>query len=392
MLPVAILLGLVTPSTGSSEIGTNHHHFTANDLRGKCGCLLTQCFDDDYEVLELAHYTVKEYLYSDRMARGPMSRFALSEFVVKREFCRQVLTVACEAEGWDKTYALDNLGNLGPYCVTAAEEGLLQTCEETALEDCQLQRLYLTFLDPSRPSWDMLVLQASASLQAFPTIPYGELPENGDVAIFANTVSAGLFPLARKFLGSRDADEILYRTLVHVTVEGGTIGKNIMDLFREWPNDYFEGQDTGNHINFFPRIVEIATELRDPTWALCMYIGTHHHRPEPRGCGIGEFLNRGADPNAAGYRITPLQMAVYRLDASAVEELLDGGADANGIGVPDGDIVLDGDFDAVPSNMPPKSLVRNLRSFGVEIDCSAENAQAAELIGSLLTRFGGTEE
>jgi hypothetical protein len=118
-----------------------------------------------------------------------------------------------------------------------------------------------------------------------------------------------------------------------------------MDFYIEWPSAYF-GQrplELGD-ANCFPQIVEISTDLGNATAAPCMYLASHEHLEEP-DCQIIEFLHNGADQDAEGYRITLLQIAVYRLDLGAVLELIHFGANVNGVGDPDGDVVLAGRFD-----------------------------------------------
>src|SRR5512142_154962 len=91
--------------------------FTADDLRDICGCLLTMSWDDDWELERcvLAHYTVKEYLYSDRISLGPASQFALTAPVAAAVYSKAVLAVAvaCQPGSWSEEYRKRNIRNFG---------------------------------------------------------------------------------------------------------------------------------------------------------------------------------------------------------------------------------------------------------------------------------------
>lgn len=104
---------------------------------------------EECEILELAHYTVGEYLYSDRIKSGPVSRFSLSGSSARRTFAAVVLDVACQVTKRVRDCDYDNHGNFSPYCLTVSIN-LLRICERGALGDIQLQNLYYYFLDPSR--------------------------------------------------------------------------------------------------------------------------------------------------------------------------------------------------------------------------------------------------
>lgn len=68
----------------------------------------------------------------------------------------------------------------------------------------------------------------------------------------------------------------------------------------------------------------------------CKHLNIEHHF-----CKIIRLLNLGADTNASGFKVTPLQLAAYRCDYLAVEMLLNHGADPNALGDADGQDVED---------------------------------------------------
>jgi len=382
------LLGLLHPVSDEPEADVTYQNHALAHLRRVCGCLLTISFDYafDTEIVEVAHYTVKEFLLSDRMAHGPVSRFALSVTHAKREHCRRVLLVACEPREWDESYPRD-LTEPGPYCVKAILKGLLRDYEDEAIHVEELQNVYIQLLDPSRPSWERLKFVRRGGDKFMPiSIPYTEPPENSDAVTVANLLSTNCFSLAESFLRSRNVNQILYRTLIHTKAPSGAAqSSNVMDFYREWHTD-----EAGFGESFYYKIVKIAADLSGPTAALCIYLGYHEHLDEDHHsggyysgqgkCRIRRFLECGADRDGAGYRLTPLQIAVYRLDLSAVNELIHNSANVDGIGFENGEAILPESFNQVPNDVPPLALVRKLKRFGVDIDQSEGRQVAASAI------------
>ena len=396
LFPAEQLLKLVLHSLSSSNIDTGQQPNTLADLRDICGCLLTPSINGQCNILELAHYTVKEYLYSGRIATGQASHFALSDSIARRALATAALSVACQAEGWNRAYAADNLGNFGPYCMTLSVS-LLRACETDALQDRQLRQLYHMLFNPSRPSWGILKFEDGQ----LNMIPFERFPDNLDVAIFANLVSAGLHQLAKELLERLDKEEILFRSPIHIRdylcgtgkkFDCGVIGRNLIDFFREWGNAY--DRLDNREEDCFSLIVGIMIEFYNPTLALLMYIGAHYHS-RPGECGLEHFLDRGADPNAVGYRITPLQIATWQLDIQALEELLEGGADVNAIGDPNAPIptLSDGILGIIPSDVTPLSIARKGGKIGVTTDYSGEGTEEiVQKIQNLLRAHGAGED
>lgn len=57
--------------------------YTCDTLRDRCGCLISLTNKDDRTFVALAHYTVREFLYSDRIASSTSATFALSDALVQ---------------------------------------------------------------------------------------------------------------------------------------------------------------------------------------------------------------------------------------------------------------------------------------------------------------------
>lgn len=57
--------------------------YTSDTLRDRCGCLISLTNNNDKTFVALAHYTVREFLYSDRISRSSSATFALSDALVR---------------------------------------------------------------------------------------------------------------------------------------------------------------------------------------------------------------------------------------------------------------------------------------------------------------------
>lgn len=67
--------------------------YTHDTLQDRCGCLISLTSNDQKEYVSLAHYTVKEFLYSDRITRSTAADFALSDKLVRSTLRKTVLEV-----------------------------------------------------------------------------------------------------------------------------------------------------------------------------------------------------------------------------------------------------------------------------------------------------------
>lgn len=79
--------------------GSENFGFYSRDLlKDRCGCLVSFSSNTDSEYVSLAHYTVKEFLYSDRISHGSVAYFALSNTLVRTTFIRAVFKIILERQ------------------------------------------------------------------------------------------------------------------------------------------------------------------------------------------------------------------------------------------------------------------------------------------------------
>ena len=96
-IPSNILLSVINFRLSGDEI-EDVTFYDRDTLRDYCGCLISLTMHNDMvlkdtERVSLAHYTVKEYLYSDRIIQSPVSFFALSSELVWAELFRMAVAI-----------------------------------------------------------------------------------------------------------------------------------------------------------------------------------------------------------------------------------------------------------------------------------------------------------
>jgi hypothetical protein len=121
----------------------------------------------------------------------------------------------------------------------------------------------------------------------------------------------------------------------------------------------------------------------------------------PKRCELQKILDRGADPNATQYSITPLQIAAATRDVEGVRELLRAGANANATGNPIGvrfkvDFILNWCNEL--HNLSPLYICRNFKSSASpphHPDDAEEMEKRIELgsplVEALLLQYGAEE-
>ncbi len=86
-------------------------------------------------------------------------------------------------------------------------------------------------------------------------------------------------------------------------------------------------------------IALFCSPVTKPTWAkslLTFYVGYHRHGGRCEGCWLRRLLQLGALVDPAGFRVTPLQIAVAARDLKGIALLLESGANPNMTGEYDG--------------------------------------------------------
>ncbi|KAH7124994.1 hypothetical protein B0J13DRAFT_647093 [Dactylonectria estremocensis] len=342
-------------------------------LRDLCGCLVdvqprivgkydleqwqeskVDAENEMVEVVSCAHYTVKEYLYSERIRSSSAAYFALEYTDALLEFARSIFTQALtftippRAYRWldsAQAYAVASFGHLAkhyPDNRSLDNEPL----QELVFGNKTLTDLICRFLDPSRPHYKSLTCLRNVefgdgnyhfSYMAKET-PQWELPLlSVDSSILANLVLRGMHQIAEDFIKDKDVKE-LCATQHKVQIFGPEWSNE-----SEWKLRSCSGTipiilaSSLDSPRCFEWFLEYAGRDIDVTSMLVNLI-----RPSDflvTEVGLNLLLELGADPNAAGYALTPLQLAAWGRNITAIEILLEHNADHQAKGMKGGEAV-----------------------------------------------------
>jgi hypothetical protein len=212
-------------STYAARSGHKNHFYTVETLEEICGCLVTfsvnkkgQCF------AMFAHYTVREFLESDRVRSGPAAYFALREAnqeIVDFVF-RHSLAVGLEiplpdwtqydrAIGSSRIYARPQC-HIDGYCIFSAS-AILYDHEWRIAADDSLSELAFRFLNPlgfnfkSRCNAMRRLLEGDSVMfrdavgrgQRFWDIRWSQSPASPEVGTLTLLLWSSFFNLAVKF-------------------------------------------------------------------------------------------------------------------------------------------------------------------------------------------------
>lgn len=372
-IPCAILLQALEFDAEEASKANDGHFYDEESLRDICGCLLHVSpgvgFKLDFhaglvQVVSFAHYTVREFLESDRISTSAAAYFRLGD-QANLETIRTVLLAALdfgtynssEASGSDIDHAIGDYAALTcdfrSYCAATAIFSIVVYPDQIASQT-ELSRLTLRFLNPSGTHGQSVVrflrdcethlgLLSEAENDGFRfwTLRWTAEPILITMLLFSILIIVDNFErLAGVLL--QDFQENL--GWIHARLEFEMVlldhrDRFITTVFKGPMIEFFAQESDSLNWGIQRRVrflLDHGGALPDPTALLVSYVGVHQHNVdgECRGtsCLLRRLLDLGADPNGNGYTITPLQRAVAAWDYVGVETLLRAGADPNGIG------------------------------------------------------------
>lgn len=415
----AVQTGL--PSTIPSIQG---YVFDEELLREFCGCLITitsnqtvkgQGSSLGFEV-SFAHYTVLEFLQSPRIWNGPTAFFGIDEETSNLEFAKIMILEALDFQhndvsDWEmwgsvSSHVLENHFRL--YC-TVSSIILLRLWGHQICRNDDLVALACDLLDPLKPHYEDLKLVVGEfyhfrgipgdfePYDAFWMLKWHELPVINHAVTLLNLLftdkSTGL---AKAFLKNTNAKAVLGSQLdLDIVVYQPPIS---------YPEFHFQGsivelcaQLRMRFLVFINFLLDFKVECLDLSKVLLSFAGRHMHEIDCENtCLLLRLLQLGAAPTMAGYRISPLQMAVAAWDFEGVKLLLEAGADANDTGDEDGigwgeDTML-GTFHEIRGESP-LCIIRNFDYHGfVQEEAILEaRKDACAKIEALLLEYGAHE-
>lgn len=341
------------------------HFYISESLEDICGCLVTFLRSDNHSKarLSLAHYTVREFIESDRCSLSAAAYFFNQPVawcpLVFASVLKHALAIdpgIIEPRILSRGEATSDfiLSDFNAYCYRSLAVGLGEL-ESLIVRDKTQMALVFDFLNPMDPHFSL----RARVLKWLDALFYSDVHHGGfvfwelewispasdpDINILVNFLFGGYMIMAgttiRKLLPSRLS---------------GAEFSLVFSCYDEMTSTHNSHQFTGSLINFIAQcsrfrrkgaapltilyrrlLDEPGQPLIHPTVVLANYSGPHDHVDceDDTDCKgvVNWLLKLGADPNATGYRVTPLQIAVANRDWHGVRSLLEAGADPSSLG------------------------------------------------------------
>ncbi|MEJ0106519.1 MAG: NACHT domain-containing protein [Bacteroidota bacterium] len=301
-------------------LDSDEYLYDIETLKDSCGCLVSFTFTkkDQPQSANIAHYTVREFLESDRSS-------STSWFSIKRKasyglILAFVLEYATTSEvteipdDWDDEYDPLNLScisSLQEYCLAASFRSLQD------LEELIEPRLAFRFLNPLEPHFDALhavicmsrlnqgnsyeTLNLNHFVAGFWDVDWHESTKTSKAAILANLLLMKCFGLAKYFIQDLDIESVHQETL-----SGSIICSMSWTRYRD-PSEF-----KCNLVEFLAEIREFDKGVLDLiqheargivcyTDLLPRYMPGHFCETEcDDSCALPRLLHLGANPDPKG--------------------------------------------------------------------------------------------
>ncbi|EQB50101.1 hypothetical protein CGLO_10479 [Colletotrichum gloeosporioides Cg-14] len=344
--------------------------YDTENLREICGCLITvtpTTLKNGHlqRSVSFAHYTVLEYLAS-KNRRNPDPFFALDgDGLVlnqaERIFARALCVSDDEFEEYKAVTSPEDenemsiFPNFGSYCAFTSIDIIIYFDEILSKDNALLCRI-LEVLDSEKhyyfPLFYIWHCKAGAAKNAgyvryddgfsgFETIKWGNTPDL-EIRVLVRLLLFGCLHISRVLLERMEPQQAFQAHLDFVyyvfylrkgsTEFGGHFRGTLTDCFAalypaaSTPSPFSD-------IDVLKLLIEAGAGNFNPQGALIHFIPLHKHDYRCKGwCVLEKLLSLGADPDASGCYVTPLQIAVANFDVEGVLALLQAGADPNAEG------------------------------------------------------------
>ncbi|RYP93233.1 hypothetical protein DL770_000608 [Monosporascus sp. CRB-9-2] len=331
---------LFAPGTESSSQGTIL--FNERVMKEILGCLILvpdtlQTIPFHFNTIRIAHFTVKEYLFSDRIVSGSMSYFAVSldecGTTLLNTFYSKVLDFAASSSPMTLFLAIALL------LISRGElwKELLKRPNSKAL-----RKKFYRVADPWEPHYNTIRrAQTTASLflreyipEALKSkgrlIPFVEIPKRRWTGLFLNILATPC-DITEVFIEDHegfDYEEFLKDTCI----------------ISHYHQIKFDSQDVITPLDFLSSVPWSLSLQRlldhvsiEPTTFMFSLLNKEHGWYRPQDLHeLKPLLGAEFDYDARSYRVTPLQVAVFSYRFDWAKFLLKHGADYNYTGNPEG--------------------------------------------------------
>ena len=351
-LPANLLIdSFIAIDQKRSRLSSDEYLYDLETLRESCGCLVSFAFDEEgqSQSTNIAHYTVREFLESDRLSRT--SWFSIEHTACYRSILAFVMEYAITSEpikipeffDGPAVLMLGSTSSFNEYCLATSVRSLCQ------IEELVEPRLAFRFLDPLEAhfealSYHLLILESNGDIEEVSSTDYSTGPwhvnwyestKRSKATILANLLLMKCLSLAKDFLLDLDLESVSQEILCG----------SITPLVPWWDiNKNGSGKFKCNLVEFLAEMGEFDKDMldffqREARGLICYSDLLPHYMPRHSCesmcgglCALSLLLQLGANPDPKGFVVTPLQVAIFARDLTGVRALLEAGADSNNTG------------------------------------------------------------
>jgi hypothetical protein len=333
--------------------------------------------DDEELIVKLAHYTIKEYVQSPRVAQSSAPDFYIPETRALSHCVRRMLLTLGRKDASGKPWH-----EFRAYCLKHADH-LLKLADTAIASDSNLASSLFEALDPRRPNYECLsnIDEFRNWMGTYSETLDEESPSNAEMRILMNLIHHNLYATVTAFLLQYTAKQVA--ELCSIEVRGMKYGPENMPVI-SW---LAEGHKDKYLILLLERCGHSFWENTADLliWAMRKDLPHRRHKDEATVaalCRVGVPV----DPKEA--RVTPLQLAASRKWVDCVKLLLERGADPNAVGDRTGWAPeYLGYFEGGHS---PLALVRKKASSSCDL-VYPQDLDSARQVEELLLEAGGRE-
>ena len=310
--------------------------------------------------VSLAHYTIQEFLFSDRIKTSRVSYFTMSRDTCAHKMLEVVLHPKTEASySFLSPHAYDAFES---YC-NSISRSCLAFWGSVLIRDNTFWHQYHDFFNKHRYSWDALCHTDDAKIYSGFNYEETDDPLTIKIQYLMAILEPGCVNMAKKLLEELLLEELSLEAILCVSVPFSPSWTAVTELATH-ESGFFTILDAfGAQCNIFSSqpyqdLIGILRSRMELPKLLLFHLGAHYHEAAcDESCVIIDLLDEGVDANPHGYLLTPLQIAVQNWDYAGVKVLLEYGADPNIVGQQGG--YIPAHFDTTWAQSSPLHIMRN---------------------------------
>ncbi|KAI1131556.1 hypothetical protein F5Y10DRAFT_275455 [Nemania abortiva] len=292
----------------------------------------------------LAHYTVKEYLFSPSAASGPARFFALSDQIVKDIDLKVIFTGLSHFGLYRTSQNRQNKNTLSrheEYCLRMTEYSLRHRRNDI-LRNEEVREIVIRALTPT--SRHFIHLKSIVGIKTIMRNHFPQwnsisgsdlsLPIKEPVGLLVNLAILRWEQLADQYLKRPEFKDLPRKGKTEIWAECFKLGDKKETILGYCLRE--------GHLDFLHVLLNHGASFEHEPEALYMAMRALQQHPDRSPDLLQDLLNAGASHNPTlsisggegGFAFTPLQLAVYLLEYEWVDLLLEENADVNMIGDP----------------------------------------------------------